>query len=311
MPSEEEFKTINLPLIIQNNFPKYTIINSWKIFGGITAKTYGFELQDLRNINSKFILRIFDNENIPKHRQKTIKEYELLNILKNTNIPVQIPFLMDVSGNILTYPFLILQFIDGSTNFDLSKNNEFVNVFTSILIAIHKTILSDKINLILGRCLNSHSEIVQEILKNQNISKDIKTALLQLQDISLTKNDNVLIHGDFWLGNILWQNNKLVGVIDWEDACIGDPLLDVANARLELLLAFNEESMNVFTSQYKTVMHSLNYDYLPLWDLFCALKIHSSYEQWYEHTSRKSIIIEKYKWFLHQAQEKLKKLFKM
>ena len=151
MPSEEEFKTIYLPLIIQKNFSEYTINNSWKIFGGITAKTYGFELQDSRNINSKFILRIFDNENIPKHKQKTIKEYELLNILKYTNIPVQITYLMDVSGNILKYPFLILQFIEGSTIFDLSKNTEFVNDFTSILITIHKTILSDKINLILGR----------------------------------------------------------------------------------------------------------------------------------------------------------------
>jgi len=36
-------------------------------------------------------------------------------------------------------------------------------------------------------------------------------------------NAPVLVHGDFWPGNILWQQNQLAGVIDWEDAMLGEP----------------------------------------------------------------------------------------
>jgi aminoglycoside phosphotransferase (APT) family kinase protein len=39
-------------------------------------------------------------------------------------------------------------------------------------------------------------------------------------------------------------------VIDWEDAAIGCPLADLANARLELLWAAGGEAMEEFTRRY-------------------------------------------------------------
>ena len=43
---------------------------------------------------------------------------------------------------------------------------------------------------------------------------------------------------------------RLVGVIDWEDAALGDPLADLANSRLEILWAFGDEAMERFTREY-------------------------------------------------------------
>jgi aminoglycoside phosphotransferase (APT) family kinase protein len=37
-----------------------------------------------------------------------------------------------------------------------------------------------------------------------------------------------LLHGDYRLPNLKWQDGKLVGVLDWELARIGDPLSDLA-----------------------------------------------------------------------------------
>jgi len=30
--------------------------------------------------------------------------------------------------------------------------------------------------------------------------------------------DPVVLHGDYWPGNVLWRDGRLVGVIDWEEA---------------------------------------------------------------------------------------------
>ena len=49
--------------------------------------------------------------------------------------------------------------------------------------------------------------------------------------------DERLLHGDFWPGNLLWHEGELAGVIDWEDAATGNPLEDfqcVTQARLIL-----------------------------------------------------------------------------
>ena len=45
-----------------------------------------------------------------------------------------------------------------------------------------------------------------------------------------------LLHGDFWPGNLRWEGEELVGVLDWEDCHQGDPMVDVAVTRLELYL---------------------------------------------------------------------------
>lgn len=36
-------------------------------------------------------------------------------------------------------------------------------------------------------------------------------------------------HGDLWYGNLLIDEDRMTGVIDWEDAALGDPALDLAN----------------------------------------------------------------------------------
>ena len=32
-----------------------------------------------------------------------------------------------------------------------------------------------------------------------------------------------LLHGDYWPGNVLWQQGRLAAVLDWEDAALGGP----------------------------------------------------------------------------------------
>ncbi len=44
----------------------------------------------------------------------------------------------------------------------------------------------------------------------------------------------MLLHGDLWPGNVLWQDGRLVAVVDWEDGAVGAPLIDVASARGDL-----------------------------------------------------------------------------
>lgn len=60
----------------------------------------------------------------------------------------------------------------------------------------------------------------------------------------------VLLHGDYWPGNLLWRGEQIVALVDWEDAAIGDPFSDLACARVELLCTVGEEVMERFTEQY-------------------------------------------------------------
>jgi len=54
--------------------------------------------------------------------------------------------------------------------------------------------------------------------------------------------EKVLIHGDLFRDNALFEKEKLIGVIDWSGAALGDPLFDLAVVALDWCI--DRESIN-------------------------------------------------------------------
>lgn len=48
----------------------------------------------------------------------------------------------------------------------------------------------------------------------------------QIQWVTAREDGQVLVHGDFWLGNVLVEGDEVVGVLDWSDAHWGAPAED-------------------------------------------------------------------------------------
>jgi aminoglycoside phosphotransferase (APT) family kinase protein len=92
-------------------------------------------------------------------------------------------------------------------------------------------------------------------------------------------NQSALLHGDFWPGNLLWKNGRLVAILDWEDAAVGDPLADVANSRLEIFWAFGRDAMHCFTQHYQSLA-TIDFTNLPYWDLYAALRPAAKLSAW-------------------------------
>lgn len=88
-----------------------------------------------------------------------------------------------------------------------------------------------------------------------------------------------LMHGDFWPGNVLWHEGALQAVIDWEDAGLGDPLIDVACARIELERLQGPDTVDHFTDAWQR-RTGADLARLPLWDLFMAAAVLTHAHQW-------------------------------
>ena len=64
------------------------------------------------------------------------------------------------------------------------------------------------------------------------------------------KGKKCLLHGDYWPGNIVWKNQNISGILDWEYAAIGDPLADLAVTCLDTRYSNGEMGMNSFKQKY-------------------------------------------------------------
>lgn len=87
----------------------------------------------------------------------------------------------------------------------------------------------------------------------------------------------VLVHGDFWSGNLLWDGPedapeggpRVVGVVDWTGACRGPAELDVAWARQDLVLLGSVEAARIFLETYEQASGSRLGD-VAAWDRWAA-----------------------------------------
>jgi aminoglycoside phosphotransferase (APT) family kinase protein len=118
-------------------------------------------------------------------------------------------------------------------------------------------------------------------------------------------NESTVVHGDFWPGNTLWQGERLAGVIDWEDAVIGEPLADLANGRLEILWALGSAAMDMFTQGYLERMPEIDATNLPIWDLWADLRLAPRTPEWAPDQRTLGLVREKHGQFIAQALRKL------
>ena len=63
---------------------------------------------------------------------------------------------------------------------------------------------------------------------------------------------NILIHGDLFRDNTLFDEERLSGIIDWSDAALGDPLFDLAVVALDWCFTQNR----LDTKKLFALMHS-------------------------------------------------------
>ena len=90
------------------------------------------------------------------------------------------------------------------------------------------------------------------------------------------------IHRDYQHFNLLWAREQLTGVVDWVQASIGPPDVDIGHCRLNLTLLFSADVAERFRERYEAEagrkvdpwwdVHSL-LSYSPGWKSFLPFQI--------------------------------------
>jgi aminoglycoside phosphotransferase (APT) family kinase protein len=90
------------------------------------------------------------------------------------------------------------------------------------------------------------------------------------------------LHRDYQHFNLLWSRERLTGVVDWAEACIGPPEIDVGHCRLNLTVLFSASVADRFLAIYEAEsghrvdawwdIHAL-LSYGPAWKQFLPIQI--------------------------------------
>lgn len=304
MHSEDKNK---LTRLLRKINPEYKLQRFWALDGGISTYMTALEVEKPDGETTRLIVRRPGDADFARNPEAAVDEYRLLQILQEEALAAPEPVFLDTSGEILPRPLLVVNYIEGETEFSPSEihKDDFIRQQAAYLARTH-AITRDTHDL---SFLAKQAEITTNRLKQRRTVTDELLAMKIHKILDAVwpitqMNPSVLLHGDFWLGNILWLNGKLQAVIDWENAAIGDPLADLAIVRLEMLWMFDVEVMHNFTLAYQALC-DVDLTNLPIWELCTVLRPAFAIEDWAGSPESGQQLQEKQTWFLNQARDRL------
>jgi aminoglycoside phosphotransferase (APT) family kinase protein len=286
--------------------PQSKLLRIWELKGGVSSQVTALEALRPDGHTQKMIVRQHGQVDLKHNPQVAADEFKLLHLLHSVGLAAPKPYYLDQSGEIFSAPYLVIEYIEGKPEFAPADLPDLLLQLATHLSRIHQ-VDGSKLDLsFLPKLEKRYAETLRERPARVDESLDeghIRDALEAVWPFP-QRNTSVLLHGDFWPGNILWRDGQLVAVIDWEDAQVGDPLADVANSRLEILWAFGLDAMQRFTQQYQSLT-AIDFTHLPYWDLCAALRPIAQLAQWGLDDTTARTMRERHRWFVTQAFEKL------
>jgi aminoglycoside phosphotransferase (APT) family kinase protein len=249
--------------------------------GGVSADVFGVEIATADGRRRRVVWRRHRHAEVKQHLPTVAaKEYQLLVALHGAGFAVPEPYLYVETGA-GTEPYLVMDWIDGSTELGTSELDAALDQMAEFLVELH-ALDPTTLQLPALEPIEDPRIAIVPYLPSTEIGREVAARLS-----SGARGDagrRGVLHGDYWPGNVLWRGGTLVAVVDWEDAMVGDPLADLATARVELLCQYGDNAMSSFTASYLARFEDrigpAQLDMLTIWELYVSASALAAMGRW-------------------------------
>lgn len=258
--------------VVAHHFPEAQLAAAQRLTGGVSAEVYRLDLRWPDGREERVVLRA---HGATHSGHPAALEYELLATLRNLGLPVAEPLQLDDTRQRLPEPYLIMAFVEGTTAIPAAQVGHCIGRMGDLLARVHDTPTAALPK------LPNRTAPVPELFDYLPTGPAWHELTAQLRDTSVEPFSQAprLLHGDFWPENLLWQKDEQVVILDWEDAALGDPLSDLASARVELRYKFGRDAMAALTRAYAR-HHPVAPRRLALWQIYVAAAAAHFMGQW-------------------------------
>jgi aminoglycoside phosphotransferase (APT) family kinase protein len=295
-----------LTRIVEAVAPGARVVQSSRFPGGLSSEMTLLDVELSDGSRRRFVVRraLRERGSIPM-----AVEYRLLQTAWARGLPVPEPLRFDESGSASEQPYMVLGYVDGEPRCTSDDGAEKAGRIADVLASIHALDGSDptladlpRRSDAVSRELAACAEPFDEALRERRIVE-----VLRAHWPPASPDRTALLHCDIWLGNLLWAGSEIVGVIDWENAHVGDPLADVAITRLECAWSFGRDAVDALTDRY-VEQTGCDLGALPFWDLAAARRPARELPRWaadWPNYGRPDMTVDRmraaHRWFVDDA----------
>jgi aminoglycoside phosphotransferase (APT) family kinase protein len=100
---------------------------------------------------------------------------------------------------------------------------------------------------------------------------DVWSAAIEVCASPSPSSPTVFIHRDYHPGNVLFEDERLTGIVDWVNACAGPPEMDIAHCRINIAVAHGIEAADEFAAIATSLYPDADPKRQAYWDLVDCL----------------------------------------
>jgi aminoglycoside phosphotransferase (APT) family kinase protein len=224
-------------------------LTSEKFKGGQSNPTYL-----LKATSGNYVLRRKPPGKLLASAHAVDREFLVLNALHGSKVPVAKPYHLCKDEMVIGSMFYVMEYIDGEIFWDPSlpdftptQRTHYYDAILQTMAAIHSVDITSagltsygKAGNYFARQINRWSEQYRAAETNDIPAMN---ELIEMLPLRCPDDDGsvALVHGDFRIDNLLWQNSKsrIHAVVDWELSTLGHPLADLGYFCMALRLPRN------------------------------------------------------------------------
>lgn len=254
LSEKEIFDVTHLNLLLQSAIPYVKPIQSITRFpGGYSNLTYSIQTD-----NQHFVMRMAPPGANIKSAHDMEREYKVLQLLKPHFNQVPQPIMCVTDVRITGASFYIMEQLDGiilrahnapKMNLSSAQFEHCAKQLIETLVQLHEIDIASTTLIDLGKPAGYVNRQVEGWTKRYYAAEtdtivamnEVATWLKQYQP---KEQSATFLHNDFKYDNIVFNKDltKIIGVLDWEMATVGDPLMDLG-AMLAYWFEPDEESI--------------------------------------------------------------------
>jgi aminoglycoside phosphotransferase (APT) family kinase protein len=242
----------------------------WKrLTGGLTSVVHGLTVE--RNgPRERYVLRWWlpDSEWEQWISRAVPLETAVLTKLEGSDIPAP-RVIGSTNDAALGGPAVLMTRLPGKVHLMPGDRERWLREMAQMLARIHALAIDEK-------PLESWLDRSQLSPPPDASRPDVWTEAIALVAEERAPTRTCFLHRDYQHFNMLWSRERLTGVVDWSEACIGPPEVDVGHCRLNLTVLFSADLADRFREMYEAESgHKVN----AWWDVHALLSYGPSWKQ--------------------------------
>ncbi len=283
--ADERSKPGAFARLVEELAPGGRMVRARRLRGGLGARMQVLDIERADGTRLKVSLRRF----VRAHRFSTpdhvAHEYRILQLIEEAGIAAPRPLLLDAEGRMFGVPAIVLTYLRGRPLYASRDVSSWVGQLAQALLSIH-ALTNDDVDLS-WLSLYDREGMRKEIGRREEQARERGSLAREVHAVLNAEIDRirwlepVFVHDDFWPGNTVWRYGRLVGVIDWTSAELGDPRADVSQCRADIALSLGRDEADAFLEAYQARAAQPLPD-VWYFDLFRGLRALIYYEQWLE-----------------------------